>query len=221
MKKQNLFIIKFLRQYEEQCPGIVEAWCSVDVQNQFNLLRNRNPETPKRRMTCYLLYCMDQRKHLQKQNPYLPNKNITSMLAREWRAHRDANDGIYLFYKNLDARLKFFNDNRSVINKQYPELSPYEVEIILEKLFVKYNERVSACREGVTCGGATPEGSTIRSGDSLPTAAKRPLAAAERLPPSAAPPSTATAKPLPPSGTPAEPSAMTSETSFHDETPPF
>lgn len=147
MKKQSLFIINFLRQYEEQCPGIVEAWCSVDVQNQFNAFRNRNLEAPKRRMTCYILYCMDQRKLFQKQNPHLPNKYITSMLAREWRIHRDANDDIYKFYKDLDTRLKFFNENRSVINKQYPILSPAQVEIILEKLFVKYNDRVSARRD--------------------------------------------------------------------------
>lgn len=143
MKKHNAFIIKFLKDYEEQCPGIVNAWCSNDNQEQFRKLRYVNENKEKRRCTCYILFCLKRRPELKEQHPYFPNTKITSMLADEWREHRDNKDEVYMEFKRADDRQVFFKKHKMEICEKYPHLSDKEVDMALEKMYEKYTEKVN------------------------------------------------------------------------------
>ena len=140
MKKHNAFIIKFLKEYEEQCPGIVKAWCSTDNQERFSKLRYVNENKEKRRCTCYILFCLERRPKLKQENPHLPNTKITSMLADEWREHRDNNDEVYMEFKRADDKQVFFKKHKTEICEKHPHLSDNEVDMILEKMYEKYTQ---------------------------------------------------------------------------------
>jgi len=160
MKKQSLFVAKFLKQYENTCPGITDSWYVNDVQEKFNSFKSRKCCTHEcvseggshvQKPTCFILFCMDRRKELQEQNPHVPNKQITSMLAKEWRDHKQLallapsaqedttlNDNIYNKYKDLYQKKQFFDKHKNVVKDKYPELNEPELEVALEKLYVKY-----------------------------------------------------------------------------------
>jgi len=137
MKRHSSFVVKFLQKYEPQCPGIVQAWCSNTNQEKFNLLRQYDETKPKRRATCYILFCIDRRPELQEEHPYMPNKQITSMLATEWRIHRDNKDATYLRYKEQDAKQVFFEKNKHILTTNYPTLSEEEIQLTLDKTYQK------------------------------------------------------------------------------------
>lgn len=136
MKKHNTFVLKFLKKYEKQCPDIVKDWCSIHNQENFNKLRSTNKQE-KRRSTCYILFCIQRRPELQNQYPNLPNTQITSMMASEWREHRDAHDEVYLKYKNIDDKQVFFKTHKPELNEKYPHLSNDEINLALDKMYVK------------------------------------------------------------------------------------
>lgn len=138
MKKHDAFIIKFLKEYEEQCPGIVNAWCSNTNQELFRKLRYVNENREKRRATCYILFCLKRRPELKEQYPYFSNTKITSMIASEWREHRDNNDEVYIEFKRADDRQVFFKKHKMEICEKYPFLSPKDVDMTVEKMYEKY-----------------------------------------------------------------------------------
>jgi hypothetical protein len=101
---------------------------------------------------------MDRRKELQEQNPHVPNKQITSMLAKEWKEHKrlaqnaptplmsssdvsqkdtTSNDNMYIKYKTLYEKMVFFDKHKNVVKERYPELNNEELETTLEKLYMK------------------------------------------------------------------------------------
>jgi hypothetical protein len=80
------------------------------------------------------------RKELKEQYPHLPNTKITSMLAEEWRIHRDNKDDVYLEFKKEDNKQVFFKKHRLEICEKYPHLSDKEVDLTVEKMFGKMNE---------------------------------------------------------------------------------
>lgn len=137
MKRHSSFVVKFLKEYEKRCPGIIEAWCSNTNQEKFCMLRQHDDTKPKRRATCYILFCLDRRPELQKQHPYMPNKQLTSMLATEWRTHRDAKDATYNKYKEMDTKQVFLEKNRHILTENYPTLSEEEIQLALEKIYQK------------------------------------------------------------------------------------
>jgi hypothetical protein len=141
MKKHNVFIIKFLKNYEEQCPGIINDWCSIDNQEQFHKLRHMNNNREKRRCTCYILFCLKRRPELKEQHPYLPNTKITSMLANEWREHRDKKDDVYMQFKEADRKQVFLKTYKNEICERYPHLSDHEVNTTLDKMYEKYTKK--------------------------------------------------------------------------------
>jgi hypothetical protein len=140
MKKHIAFIIKFLKNYENQCPGIVDDWCSNETQEQFRKLRYVNETNEKRRCTCYILFCLKRRPELKKEFPYYPNTKITSMLANEWREHRDNNDEVYIQFKTADNKQVFFKKHKMEICEKYPHLTDKDVDTTLEKMYDKYSE---------------------------------------------------------------------------------
>jgi hypothetical protein len=141
MKKHSAFVIKFLKEYEQQCPGIVNAWCSNENQGRFRKLRHVKENRDKRRCTCYILFCLKRRPELKEEHSYLPNTKITSMLAAEWRHHRDNKDDVYLEFKKADDKQVFFNKHKMEICEKYPQLTHEEVEITLEKMYQRYNNK--------------------------------------------------------------------------------
>jgi len=95
--------------------------------------------------TCFILFCVDRRKELQLQHPHVPNKQITSMLAKEWQAHKQiaqenptSNDNVYKNYKNRYEKMVFFDKHKNTVKEKYPELDDQELEMTLEKLYIKY-----------------------------------------------------------------------------------
>jgi len=167
MKRQSLFVVKFLKQYEQICPGITDSWYSKDVQEKFNSFKSKkccahecvsedgsaNPFGVGRcaatqKPTCFILFCIDRRKELQLQNPHVPNKQITSMMAKEWREHKQIaqenktsnEDNIYNKYKVRYEKIIFFDKHKNMVKEKYPELNEQEVEMALENLYMKYTK---------------------------------------------------------------------------------
>jgi hypothetical protein len=140
MKKHSMFVIRFLKNYEEKYPDIIKDWCSNENQEQFMKIRSQSDKSEKRRCTCYILFCLRRRKELKEQYPHLPNTKITSMLAEEWRIHRDNKDDVYLEFKKEDNKQVFFKKHRLEICEKYPHLSDKEVDLTVEKMFGKMNE---------------------------------------------------------------------------------
>lgn len=158
MKKQSLFVVKFLKQYEHTCPGITDSWYSKDVQEKFNSFKSRKCCTHEcvsedgsatQKPTCFILFCIDRRKELQEQNPHVPNKQITSMLAKEWREHKQLaqenktfnEDNVYNIYKARYQKIFFFGKHKNMVKEKYPELDEQEVEMALENLYMKYTRQ--------------------------------------------------------------------------------
>jgi len=167
MKKQSLFVVKFLKQYEHMCPGIIDNWYAKDVQEKFNSFKSKKccahecipaEGSCTQKPTCFILFCMDRRKELQEQNPHVPNKQITSMLAKEWKEYKHlalntstqnmsvldvsqkdttSNDNMYIKYKTLYEKMVFFDKHKNVVKERYPELNDEELETTLEKLYMK------------------------------------------------------------------------------------
>jgi hypothetical protein len=167
MKRQSLFVVKFLKQYEQICPGITDSWYSKDVQEKFNSFKSKKccahecvseygSATPfgggrcaaTQKPTCFILFCIDRRKELQLQNPHVPNKQITSMLAKEWREHKQIaqenktsnEDNIYNKYKVRYEKIIFFDKHKNMVKEKYPDLDEQEVEMALENLYMKYTK---------------------------------------------------------------------------------
>lgn len=138
MRRHNAFIIKFLKDYEAQCPTILDDWCSKDIQDQFQKIRYLKENRKKRRCSSYILFCIQKRPELRALNPYLPNTRITSMIAKEWREHRDNNDEVYLEFKRADDRQVFLAKHRIEISDRYPHLSERDVNLTLEKMYERY-----------------------------------------------------------------------------------
>jgi hypothetical protein len=134
MKRYTSFVIKFLKNYEAQCPNIVNAWCSNETQALFNKLRHER-EKGKKRCTCYILFCLKRRPELKEQYSYISNKEITSMIAKEWREHRDKKDDVYMQFKKEDEKQVFFNKHRMEICDKYPHLTNTEINIALQKMY--------------------------------------------------------------------------------------
>jgi len=158
MKKQSLFVVKFLKQYEQSCPGITDSWYSKDVQEKFNSFKSKKCCTHEcvsedgpsaQKPTCFILFCIDRRKELQKEHPHVPNKHITSMLAKEWRDHKKLaqesetfnDDNVYNKYKNNYKKVVFFDKHKNVVKEKYPELDDQELKMALEKLYIKYTKQ--------------------------------------------------------------------------------
>lgn len=155
MKKQSLFVEKFLKQYQQICPGIVDSWYAPAVQEKFNSFKSKKccthecvSSSSAQKCTCFILFCVDRRKELQLQHPHVPNKQITSMLAKEWQAHKQiaqenptSNDNVYKNYKNRYEKMVFFDKHKDVVKNSYPELSDQELELALEKLYTKYTNQ--------------------------------------------------------------------------------
>lgn len=157
MKRQSLFVVKFLKQYEHVCPGITDSWYSKDVQKKFSSFKSKKccahecvseDESATQKPTCFILFCIDRRKELQLQNPHVPNKQITSMLAKEWREHKQLaqenktfnEDNVYNKYKARYEKIVFFDKHKNMVKEKYPELDDQEVEMALENLYMKYTK---------------------------------------------------------------------------------
>jgi hypothetical protein len=158
MKRQSLFVVKFLKQYEQICPGITDSWYSKDVQEKFNSFKSKKccahecvseyGSFGTQKPTCFILFCIDRRKELQLQNPHVPNKQITSMLAKEWREHKQLaqenktsnEDNIYNKYKVRYEKIIFFDKHKNMVKEKYPDLDEQEVEMALENLYMKYTK---------------------------------------------------------------------------------
>ena len=178
MKKQSLFVVKFLKQYEHVCPGITDSWYSKDVQEKFNSFKSKKccaheyvsedrlashfvagaeGATPfgggrcaaTQKPTCFILFCIDRRKELQEQNPHVPNKQITSMMAKEWREHKQLAqenktsnvDNVYNRYKTRYEKINFFDKHKNTVKEKYPDLDDQEVEMALENLYMKCTKK--------------------------------------------------------------------------------
>jgi hypothetical protein len=74
----------------------------------------------------------------------MPNRQITAMLASEWREHRDKNTDVYKMYKELDAKQVFFEKNRHVLVASYPTLSEEAIRRTLDKTYEKLKEKAPA-----------------------------------------------------------------------------
>lgn len=138
MKKHNAFIIQFLKTNGH--PELIPVWCSNENQEKFNKLRVLNEQSEKRRCSCYILYCIDRRPELKKEYPCYPNTQITALLAKEWRDHRDKQDEVYKKYKLKDKKQVFLKSHWEGIKLKYPNLSENEITKLLDKMFKLENE---------------------------------------------------------------------------------
>lgn len=158
MKRQTAFVAKFLKKYESVCPGITDSWYSNDVQKKFHSFKSKkccthecvtDESTSTQKYTCFIMYCNDKRKILQQQNPHVPNTQITSMLAKEWREHKrlaeedktldkTSDENVYNKYKNMYQKMVFFDKHKHVVKESYPELDEKDLQLALEKLYIKY-----------------------------------------------------------------------------------
>jgi hypothetical protein len=157
MKRHNAFVVKFLKQYEQVCPGIIDSWYAKDIQEKFNSFKSKKccahecistDGVYAQKPTSFILYCMDKRGELQEQNPHVPNKQITAMLAKEWKIHKQlaqeatvSSDNIYNKYKQRYEKTKFFDKHRDTVKEKYPELNEQEIEMTLDKLYMKCTQK--------------------------------------------------------------------------------
>lgn len=135
MKKHNAFVIQFLKDVGH--PELIDLWCSNFNQEQFQKIRFLKENREKKRCTCYILFCIDRRPELQEQFPYFPTTRITSMLAEEWRQHRDNDNEIYRKYKTIDEKQVFLKKHKNEIRQKYPQFKANEINVVLEKMFEK------------------------------------------------------------------------------------
>lgn len=135
MKRHNAYVIAFLKKSGHQ--ELIDAWNSEDNQVKWGAIRMSNPNKPKRRCTCYILFCLAKRQALKEQFPYYSTARITSLLAKEWREHKEADDDVYKHYKNMDAKQVFFSEHEPSLQKKYPQLSSEEITTLLNKMYEK------------------------------------------------------------------------------------
>lgn len=139
LSKHNAFVIQFLKSVGH--PELIDIWCSNSNQEEFLKIRFLKENREKRRCTCYILFCLDRRPELQEQFPYFPNTRITSLLAEEWRQHRDLNDNIFKKYKKYDAKQVFFQKHKNELCEKYPHFTSNEISKVLDRMFDRMFDR--------------------------------------------------------------------------------
>ena len=133
MKRHNAHVVAFLKKFGTQ--ELIDAWNSKANQDKWGSIRMSNPDKAKRRCTCYILFCLDKRPQLKEKFPYYTTARITSLLAEEWRSHKEANDDVYKHYKRMDAKQVFFSEHKPELEQKYPQLGSEEIHTLLVKMY--------------------------------------------------------------------------------------
>lgn len=134
-KRHNAHVIQFLKTVGH--PELIDLWCEKENQEQFRKLRFTKDTKDKKRLSCFFLFCMDRRPQMLEEKPFFPITRITSLMAEEWRAHRDANDEVFIKYKTMYDRQAFFDNHRDNMTERYPHFSSDEINRLLERMFQK------------------------------------------------------------------------------------
>ena len=131
-KRYTSFVTAFLK--ENGAPrSLIAAWLSAPVQDKWKKLYITT--APKKRCTSYILYCLDKRQHLKSLHPKKSPSEITSMLAAQWRDHKKADDEVYKFYRNMDAKQVFCTKATLKMSNKYPHMDAEEITILVEKMY--------------------------------------------------------------------------------------
>lgn len=134
-KKHTSFITAFLK---ENCSReIVDKWLSSEVQEEWNKMYITKVDQKKKRCTCYILFCLDKREGLKTMNPEKSPMEITSILASQWRKHKETNDETYQYYKRLDHKQVFCERARNKVSSKYSHLPEEEINVLVEKMYAK------------------------------------------------------------------------------------
>jgi hypothetical protein len=136
MRKHTLFVTEFLKNYGTK--ELVDLWNSKDIRKEWESIYIINPSKPKKRCTCYILFCMDKREIIKQKYPYYPPARITSILAEQWRKHKQDTDDVYKYYKEKDKRQAFYLNNEIKLREKYPTLSDEEINVLIAKMYEKY-----------------------------------------------------------------------------------
>lgn len=132
-KKHTSFITAFLKANGSQ--ELVDKWLSSDVQEKWNKMYVTKGE--KKRCTCYILFCLDKREGLKTLHPEKSPAEITSLLASNWRQHKEKDDEVYQYYKKLDHRQVFCKQAREKISEKYSHLPGEEIDVLVEMMYSK------------------------------------------------------------------------------------
>lgn len=131
-KRYTSFVTAFLK--EHNAPReLLDAWRSEQTQDRWNRLYITT--APKKRCTSYILYCMDKRRHMISTNPGKTPAEITSMLAANWREHKGADDEVYRYYTDMDAKQVFCKRATAKMTAKYPTMDSEEISVLVEKMY--------------------------------------------------------------------------------------
>jgi hypothetical protein len=136
-KASNTFIIQFLK---EHCPKeTVDAWKTEENQTKWKTtLLPKKPGDKEKYYSCYILYGFDNRDRLRKANPTMTMVEITCLLAKYWRIHKEANDTTYQHYKSLFEQMAFVRKHRRGLVERYPDKTEDEIDNLLMKMYAKW-----------------------------------------------------------------------------------
>lgn len=134
-KKYTSFITAFLRNNGSR--ELVDKWLSAEVQEKWLKMYATNSNQKKKRCSCYILFCLDKREGLKTAKPKKSPAEITSILAAQWRKHKEANDETYRYYKKMDHKRAFCEKTKTKLYTKYPDLSEEELAVLVEKMYAK------------------------------------------------------------------------------------
>lgn len=137
-KRYTSFVTTFLREHNAP-KELLDAWLSEGVREKWNKLYITT--APKKRCTSYILFCIDKRQQIKSVNPQKSPSQITSLLATRWREHKEANDDVYKYYKNLDAKQVFCKKTSVKMTAKYPNMDKEEIAVLVEKMYRLSNNR--------------------------------------------------------------------------------
>ena len=132
-KRYTSFVTSFLK--KNNAPReLVDTWLSSRVQEEWRKLYITT--APKKRCTSYILYCLDKRRHVTSLHPKKSPSQITSMLASQWRQHKQADDDVYRYYRSMDTKQVFCTKMTSKMRLKYPGMDDEEIAVLVEKMFI-------------------------------------------------------------------------------------
>lgn len=136
-KAANVFIVQFLKKHCSK--EIVDKWKTEENQDKWKstLLPKKSGDKEKY-YSCYILYGFDNRDRLRKSHPNMTMVEITCLLAKYWRMHKEANDATYQHYKSLFEQMAFARKHRKSLIERYPDKSEDEIDNLLMKMYAKW-----------------------------------------------------------------------------------
>lgn len=146
-KAANRFVIQFLKTNASSSSAatddLVEKWKAEENQRQFRTAclpkTGLSAADKEKYYSCYILYGFDNRDRLRQAHPTLTMVEITCLLAKYWRIHKEANDATYRHYKALFEQMAFARKHKPGLIERYPEKTAEDIDRLVLKMYAKWH----------------------------------------------------------------------------------